>query len=182
MSYSIISSCLITKNIIIRVVLTGFNLVYLYIKGRLGFRIINISDWVYRGALQICCESSNRSCLSINSRYEKRFSSFVKEIINSLETGWFLEFKLVGLAAKVIIFKQRKVVLELGHTHWDILNIPSGIKIWVKKRRIVVRALTRKLLSDFVRNLTLIKGPTPYKLRGIVLASKVYKLKPGKKK
>jgi hypothetical protein len=182
MSHSVISSCSMTKNIIIRVVLTGLNEVYLYIKGRLGFRLINISDWVCRGALRVCYDYLNNSCLYINSVYEKRFSSFVKEIISSLETGWFLEFKLVGLAAKVIIFKQRKVVLELGHTHWDILNIPSGIKIWVKKRRIVVRALTKKLLSDFIRNLMLIKGPTPYKLRGIVLASKYYKLKPGKKK
>ena len=182
MSYSVISNCFVTKNLIIRVVLTELNEVYLYIKGRLGFRIIDISDWVFRGALQISSDLCNSSYLSINPFYEKRFGSFIKEIITSLETGWFLEFKLVGLAAKVIVFKQQKVVLELGHTHWDIFNIPKGVRVWVKKRRIVVRALTKKLLSDFIRNLMLIKGPTPYKLSGVILASKVYKLKPGKKK
>lgn len=182
MSNSLISRCLTGKPFIVRVIFDDNNKVCLYLKGRLGFRIVDLANWIARGAIRVGTNTTSSFCLEINSLYEKRFSSYIKDIINSLETGWFAEFKLVGLAAKVIIFKRSKVVLELGHTHWDIFNIPAGVRIWVKKRRIVVRALTKKLLSDFVRKLIKIKGPTPYKLRGVVSSTKVYKLKPGKKK
>lgn len=182
MSNSLISKSLLANAITVRFLVGDESNVCLYIKGRLGFRLVSLTSWIARGALRLSTGLNNMCQLEVNSLYEKRFSNFIKEIINSLETGWFLEFKLVGLAAKVIIFKRRKVVLELGHTHWDIFNIPAGVRIWVKKRRIVVRALTKNLLSDFVIKLMKIKGPTPYKLRGVVLSTKVYKLKPGKKK
>jgi ribosomal protein L6P/L9E len=161
------------------------NKIKILFKGHNGYLLSTVETFFLEGwlrGLEVHEYPQNRLLLLFEKKFLMRFKNKLKEFFRGVMKGWRRDFKIVGLAAKIMIYKKRKIIMELGHTHWDLLDIPQGIKVRIRKRMFSIRSVSKVLLNEFIKSLLSVKGPTPYKIRGIVDVKKSYKLKIGKKK
>ena len=86
-----------------------------------------------------------------------------------------LEIHGLGYRAKMV---GKTVVLTLGKSHEDIVNIPEHVQVEVPgEREIVCRSHSKKLLGDFVSAVCSKRKPDAYKAKGVRIRGKLYRTK-----
>lgn len=96
----------------------------------------------------------------------------------------FAKYFFSGLGFKMFVINY-KLFVWVGLTHYTILNLPSSIKIYAKKKRIYIVSKNRQRLKLFLNIVRKIKKKDIYKGKGL-LEIKNYKgfikMKTGKRK
>lgn len=109
------------------------------------------------------------------------FVSIIKNGINGVVNGYYVELKLEGLGFKYLMLKG-KIMFRLGHSHYIELLVPKMIKIVGFRNRLVVFGLDLGSLNQFCFILRNLRKKDVYKGKGIAEASKVHVLKVGKQR
>lgn len=81
-----------------------------------------------------------------------------------------------GVGFKAFV-NENKLYLQLGYSHYIIVQIPKYLSVKAKKQKIIVIGSSR--FSNLIQK---IKYPDPYKAVGIQFKLKAYKTKTGKKR
>ena len=91
------------------------------------------------------------------------------------------ELELVGVGYSVS-FANNLLTFQLGRSHPDYFNIPTGVTLSVDKTKVTVSGNDKQrvhLISAQIRDL---KKPEPYKGKGILYVGENLRRKKGKKK
>lgn len=96
----------------------------------------------------------------------------------------FFRYFYLGLGYKIFI-RKKKLYIWLGLTHYTILDIPSDVKLFTRKRRLFVVSFNNASFNNFIFKVRNTRKVDLYKGKGL-LELKTYKgfikMKSGKKK
>jgi large subunit ribosomal protein L6 len=101
----------------------------------------------------------------------------VLNFINGLEKPFetILEIHGLGYRAKL---QGGKIVLSLGKSHDDIIELVDDVAVEVpNEREIVCRSYSKKKLGDFVHHISSKRKPDPYKAKGVRIRGRIYRTK-----
>jgi len=100
-------------------------------------------------------------------------------MITDLKDGFvkILDFKGTGYRVRV---ENNTVILNMGYSHEIVLKIPEGISVNVVKNTINVEGIKRDAVGQFAAMIRDVRGPEPYKGKGIKYRDEVIKRKAGK--
>lgn len=115
----------------------------------------------------------SRSMLGTDYRH---LEAYVKGLDKPFET--VLEIHGLGYRAKM---SGNQVVLSLGKSHDDHVEIPQHVKVELSgEREVICRSHSKKLLGDFVALLCSKRKPDAYKAKGVRIRGKHYRTKSDK--
>lgn len=114
--------------------------------------------------------------------------SFYKSLFSSLRNicmlhySFFVKLNVIGLGYKNFVL-QNQLFLLLGDCNYIVLDIPTTVKVFCKKKQIYLFGVDRNVLFNFANRIKLIKTINYYKGKGILEFKnfKFMKLKTGKK-
>jgi large subunit ribosomal protein L6 len=103
----------------------------------------------------------------------RHVSNLVKGLVNPFET--VLEIHGLGYRVKQ---QGSQLVLTLGKSHDDIVDIPSDVSVAVpNEREIVCKSHSKKKLGDFVSAVCFKRKPKAYKAKGVRVRGRHYHTK-----
>jgi len=112
----------------------------------------------------------SRSMLGTDYRH---VSNLVEGMVKPFET--VLEIHGLGYRVKLI---GSDLVLTLGKSHDDKVNVPSDVTVEVpNEREIVCKSHSKKKLGDFVSEVCFKRKPDAYKAKGVRIRGKHYRTK-----
>lgn len=88
-----------------------------------------------------------------------------------------LEFKGTGYRAQV---EGTDLVLNMGYSHPVTLAIPEKIEVKVEKNKITIAGIDKQKIGQFAAKIRSVRGPEPYKGKGIRYSNEVIRRKAGK--
>jgi large subunit ribosomal protein L6 len=115
--------------------------------------------------------------------------SLLANMVMGVSTGFekAVEMRGIGYRAQV---KDKKLVLNLGHSHSTDVEIPDGITIEVVKKpaveqlavtQIVIRGVDKEKVGKFAAGIRQLRPPEPYKGKGVRNIGEYVRRKAGKK-
>lgn len=114
--------------------------------------------------------AESRSMLGTDYRH---ILNFVNGMHTPFET--VLEIHGLGYRAKM---NGNKIVLALGKSHDDIVEIPADVDVAIpNEREIVCKSYSKKILGDFVDLVSSKRKPDPYKAKGVRIRGRHYRIK-----
>lgn len=106
--------------------------------------------------------------------------ALLSNMITGLTTGFKKDLEIVGVGYRANL-DGKNLVLEVGHSHKDILPIPAGLKVEVpKNQEIHVYGADKQVLGEFCAKVRGFCPPEPYKGKGIKYAGEIIRRKAGK--
>ena len=115
-------------------------------------------------------DSFSRSMLGTDYRH---VSNLIEGLVKPFET--VLEIHGLGYRAKL---SGSQLVLTLGKSHDDIVEVTSDVTVDVpNEREIVCKSHSKKKLGDFVSEVCFKRKPDAYKAKGVRIRGKHYRTK-----
>ncbi|HCU23839.1 MAG TPA: 50S ribosomal protein L6 [Deltaproteobacteria bacterium] len=106
--------------------------------------------------------------------------ALVANMIRGVSEGFTRELDITGVGYRAEV-KGNDLNLALGFSHPVIFPIPAGIKIQVDKQtHLVVKGQDRELVGQVAADIRDLRGPEPYKGKGIRYSDEVIRRKAGK--
>jgi large subunit ribosomal protein L6 len=106
--------------------------------------------------------------------------SLVANAVKGVSQGFTKELDIVGIGYRAAV-EGRKVTFALGYSHPIEFPIPQGIDIKVDKNtHIVVSGADKQLVGQVAADIRKLRGPDPYKQKGIRYTGEHLKKKAGK--
>jgi len=100
--------------------------------------------------------------------------------VRGVTEGFTRELDIVGIGYRAQL-AGRQLQLSLGYSHPVEFNIPEGIEIRVDKQvHLVVSGADRHLVGQVAANIRRLRGPEPYKGKGIRYSDEIIRRKAGK--
>lgn len=117
------------------------------------------------------------------------YRSLISNMVTGVSTGYekALEARGIGYRAQV---QNKKLVLNLGHSHSVDVDVPDGITVEIVKRpvieqlavvRIVVKGINKEEVGKFAAEVRALRPPEPYKGKGVRNVGEYVRRKAGKK-
>jgi ribosomal protein L6P/L9E len=119
--------------------------------------------------------------LFIVKRFINSFHSVIKVIYSNLVDIFSQEFQLLGFGYRIMGYKSL-ILLDLGFSHGIFMQLPKGIFFFSLKRKIFIKGILKQIFFKFINDFCNLKGPSPYKLRGLIKKNMIYALKETKKR
>lgn len=141
--------------------------------------------WTVHKDVKVVLEE-NKMSLSMNEK--DRSNSFsrsmlgtdyrhVENIVKGLTTPFETVLEIHGLGYRARM-TGNKVVLALGKSHDDEVEIPSNVLVEIpNEREVICKSHSKKLLGDFVAVLCFKRKPDAYKAKGVRIRGKHYRTK-----
>ena len=107
------------------------------------------------------------------------YARLIKNSMLDLKDGFkkILDFKGTGYRVRV---EGDKIILNRGYSHEISLDIPEGVSTSVIKNSIIIEGIKREAVGQFAAMVRDVRGPEPYKGKGIKYREETIKRKAGK--
>lgn len=106
----------------------------------------------------------------------------ISNIIHGVSTGFTRKLVLIGVGYRAQA-KGKVLSLSLGFSHPTEFPVPEGVTVETPTQtEILVKGVNKELVGLVAANIRRIRGPEPYKGKGIRYANEVIELKETKKK
>ena len=134
-----------------------------------------ISVAVQDNKIQVARKSDHRKHRAAHGLYRSLFANMVRGV--SLGFSRALEINGVGYRAEK---KGKILVLYVGHSLPQEVEMPQGIDFEIQKNKIVLSSIDKQLLGQVAANVRSVRPPDPYKGKGIKYEEEVLRKKVGK--
>lgn len=106
----------------------------------------------------------------------------INNVIHGVTHGFERKLLLVGVGYRAQA-KGKVLSLSLGYSHPTDFNVPEGVTIETPSQtEILVKGANKELVGLVAANIRKIRGPEPYKGKGVRYANEVIEIKETKKK
>lgn len=133
---------------------------------------LNVSD----GKIVLKRNSEEKRVKSLHGLYR----AMVNNMITGLEKGFEKRLEIVGIGYRVQP-KGKGLTFQLGYSHGIDFDPPAGITFGVEgQNKIIVKGFDKQLVGDTAAKIRNLRGPEPYKGKGIKYEDEIIKKKAGK--
>lgn len=146
-------------------------------KGQIFLKFSNLGN-LYNSKLW----SKDLNFFLANKSVIKIFFNSFSQAMRSLNTGFFFELTLRGIGFKCYFLDSKRILLNLGYSHYIIYTLPDNLVVYIKKGKIFLYSISKELLGSVVKDLKNLRIPDAYKAKGIVEPGQLFSLKEGKKR
>jgi large subunit ribosomal protein L6 len=106
----------------------------------------------------------------------------INNMINGVHTGFERKLTLVGVGYRAQA-KGKVVALSLGYSHPTDFAVPEGVTIETPSQtEIIVKGVNKELVGLVAAQIRSMRGPEPYKGKGVRYSDEVVEIKETKKK
>ena len=150
-------------------------------KGTLDFNFKNDSvDVKVEGATVVV---SRKNDLKTSKQLHGTTNSVINNMMVGVSEGFKRELEINGVGYRFQV-QGNKVVVTAGYSHNVELVIPNGIKVEMPVKsttELVISGYDKQAVSEFAANIRKVRGPEPYKGKGIKYKEEHIRRKEGKK-
>ncbi|MBQ6284787.1 MAG: 50S ribosomal protein L6 [Bacilli bacterium] len=150
-------------------------------KGTLEFNFKNDSvDVKVEGASVVV---SRKNDLKTSKQLHGTTNSVINNMIVGVSEGFKRELEINGVGYRFQV-QGNKVVITAGYSHNVELVIPNGIKVEMPDKsttELIISGYDKQAVSEFAANIRKVRGPEPYKGKGIKYKEEHIRRKEGKK-
>ena len=150
-------------------------------KGTLEFNFKNDSvDVKVEGGTVVV---SRKNELKATKQLHGTTNSVINNMIVGVNEGFKKELEINGVGYRFQV-QGNKVVITAGYSHNVELVIPNGIKVEMPDKsttELVISGYDKQAVSEFAANIRKVRGPEPYKGKGIKYKEEHIRRKEGKK-
>ena len=150
-------------------------------KGTLDFNFKNDSvDVKVEGATVVVTRKND---LKTSKQLHGTTNSVINNMMVGVSQGFKRELEINGVGYRFQV-QGNKVVITAGYSHNVELQIPNGIKVEMPDKsttELVISGYDKQAVSEFAANIRKVRGPEPYKGKGIKYKEEHIRRKEGKK-
>ena len=150
-------------------------------KGTLEFNFKSDSvDVKVEGATVVV---SRKNDLKTSKQLHGTTNSIINNMIVGVSEGFKRELEINGVGYRFQV-QGNKVVITAGYSHNVELAIPNGIKVEMPDKsttELIISGYDKQAVSEFAANIRKVRGPEPYKGKGIKYKEEHIRRKEGKK-
>ena len=150
-------------------------------KGTLEFNFKNDSvDVKVEGATVVV---SRKNDLKTSKQLHGTTNSVINNMMVGVSEGFKRELEINGVGYRFQV-QGNKVVVTAGYSHNVELVIPNGIKVEMPDKsttELIISGYDKQAVSEFAANIRKVRGPEPYKGKGIKYKEEHIRRKEGKK-
>ena len=150
-------------------------------KGTLDFNFKNDSvDVKVEGATVVVTRKND---LKTSKQLHGTTNSVINNMLVGVSEGFKRELEINGVGYRFQV-QGNKVVVTAGYSHNVELVIPAGIKCEMPDKsttELVISGYDKQAVSEFAANIRKVRGPEPYKGKGIKFKEEHIRRKEGKK-
>jgi large subunit ribosomal protein L6 len=150
-------------------------------KGTLDFNFKKDSvDVKVEGATVVV---SRKNDLKTSKQLHGTTNSVINNMMVGVSEGFKRELEINGVGYRFQV-QGNKVVISAGYSHNVELVIPEGIKVEMPDKsttELVISGYDKQAVSEFAANIRKVRGPEPYKGKGIKYKEEHIRRKEGKK-
>lgn len=108
-------------------------------------------------------------------------NSIIKNMIDGVSIGFKKDLEINGVGYKFNV-QGNKLVINAGYSHPVILDIPTGLKLEAPSNtELTISGIDKQVVGEFAANVRKVRGPEPYKGKGIKYKDEFIRRKEGKK-
>jgi len=110
-------------------------------------------------------------------------NSIIKSMMVGVSEGFKKELEINGVGYRFQVMGN-KVVVTAGYSHPVELVIPAGLKVEMPEKsttELIISGYDKQAVSEFAANVRKVRGPEPYKGKGIKYKDEHIRRKEGKK-
>ena len=105
----------------------------------------------------------------------------INNMITGVTKGFSKSLEIIGVGYRFNL-KGNKLVINAGYSHPVELEIPSDLKLEVEgNNQVTVSGISKERVGEFAANIRKVRGPEPYKGKGIRYVGEYVRRKEGKK-
>ena len=105
----------------------------------------------------------------------------IKNMIDGVTSGYKKSLEIVGVVYKFNV-SGNKLTVSAGYSHPVIMEVPSGLTVkGISNTEIEIEGINKELVGEFAANVRKVRGPEPYKGKGIKYKGETIRRKEGKK-
>ena len=150
-------------------------------KGTLDFNFKNDSvDVKVEGATVVVTRKND---LKTSKQLHGTTNSVINNMMVGVSEGFKRELEINGVGYRFQV-QGNKVIITAGYSHPVELVIPEGIKVEMPDKsttELVISGYDKQAVSEFAANIRKVRGPEPYKGKGIKFKEEHIRRKEGKK-
>lgn len=150
-------------------------------KGTLDFNFKKDSvDVKVEGATVVV---SRKNDLKTSKQLHGTTNSVINNMMVGVSEGFKRELEINGVGYRFQV-QGNKVVITAGYSHPVELVIPEGIKVEMPDKsttELIISGYDKQAVSEFAANIRKVRGPEPYKGKGIKFKEEHIRRKEGKK-
>ena len=150
-------------------------------KGTLDFNFKKDSvDVKVEGATVVV---SRKNDLKTSKQLHGTTNSVINNMLVGVSEGFKRELEINGVGYRFQV-QGNKVVITAGYSHNVELAIPNGIKVEMPDKsttELIISGYDKQAVSEFAANIRKVRGPEPYKGKGIKYKEEHIRRKEGKK-
>lgn len=107
------------------------------------------------------------------------FRANISNMVSGVTNGWTKTLELSGVGYRATLLGEN-LELTVGYSHPVTIVPPSGIKVSVNERKIMVSGVDKQLVGQIAADIRAVKKPEPYKGKGIRYLDEKVRKKAGK--
>ena len=108
-------------------------------------------------------------------------NSIIKNMIDGVSNGFKKELEINGVGYKFAV-QGNKLAITAGYSHIVNLDIPNGLKLETPSAtELTINGIDKQLVGEFAAIVRKVRGPEPYKGKGIKYKDEHIRRKEGKK-
>ena len=150
-------------------------------KGTLEFNYKNENvDVKVEGATVVVTRKND---LKTSKQLHGTTNSVINNMLVGVSEGFKRELEINGVGYRFQV-QGNKVVITAGYSHTVDLVIPNGIKVEMPDKsttELIISGYDKQAVSEFAANIRKVRGPEPYKGKGIKYKEEHIRRKEGKK-
>jgi large subunit ribosomal protein L6 len=105
----------------------------------------------------------------------------VKNLVQGVTTGYKKQLDITGVGYRAAVQGQ-VLTLALGFSHDIKYVVPTGVKVAMDKTSIVLSSADKQKVGQVAAEIRSLRGPEPYKGKGVRYSTEIIRRKEGKKK
>ena len=105
----------------------------------------------------------------------------VKNLVEGVTTGYKKQLDINGVGYRAAVQGQI-LTLALGFSHDVKYIVPTGVKVAMEKTSIVLSGADKQKVGQVAAEIRSLRGPEPYKGKGVKYSTETIRRKEGKKK
>lgn len=118
--------------------------------------------------------------LSVSKAMHGLYRSLINNLIIGVSKGFVKKLTFVGVGYRVEL-KGNQLHLQVGYSHPNQIDIPSGLKVSVDKQTaILIEGIDKQVVGQFAATIRAVRPPEPYKGKGIRYEGEYVRKKAGK--
>ncbi len=147
-------------------------------KGSLGLTLVkNITVQVEDGVVQVLRSNDELKTKAMHGTTNAN----LKNLIEGVTHGFRKELEIIGVGYRFNV-RGKTLVINAGYSHPVELTIPEGLTVsQTSNTEITVEGIDKVKVGEFAANIRKVRGPEPYKGKGIRYKDEYVPRKEGKK-